>query len=111
MPGRWESKDDMKKMQQDAIKRVQEMQSKAKEKISQTTMTVDKDSENFLDDKKSPHMEKTKFSLGNGLYSSGSFFESLSKDSERNLILMVILILMEENIDSELLLFLMYLII
>lgn len=109
MPSRWENKEDMKKMQQDALKRVQEMQSKAKEKISQTTMTLEEKSSCSQEDKVL-HKEKPKLTLNN-FHETDNLLKAITKDSERNLILMIILILMEEKADSELLLSLMYLII
>lgn len=110
MPSRWENKEDMKKMQQDALKRVQEMQSKAKEKISQTTMTLEEKSSCSQEDKVL-HKEKPKLTLNSNFHETDNLLKAITKDSERNLILMIILILMEEKSDSELLLSLMYLII
>ena len=94
------TKKDMKKMQEDAIKRAHEMQSRAQK---------------FDSDEQKVHFKKPqylKFKYGTKAKSKveTSAFESLFEDSERNLIMLLILLLLEENSNSDIIMALMYLV-
>lgn len=94
------TKKDMKKMQEDAIKRAHEMQSRAQK---------------FDSDEQETHFKKPqylKFKHGMKIKSKAepSAFESLFEDSERNLIMLLILLLLEENSNSDIIMALMYLV-
>ena len=109
MQNRWDGKDDMKKMQQEAIRRVQEMQSKAKEKISQSIMATDKEV-NRKEEKVKKIDNRARLKLKRN-FESNNLLKGLTQDSEKNLITILILLLMEEETDLELLLSLMYLLV
>lgn len=113
---------DMQRMQQEAIRRVQEMQSRAKANLQTNTLQdknnrennqsnpnpqekVEKnESKNDIDrnDNKTKHIKKEPIA---------NIFDSLMQDSERTLIIILILILVSENADISIILALMYLII
>lgn len=88
---------DMRKMQQDAIHRVQEMQSRAQKHLQE-------------EPKKNEALPQTKIQQEQTALPE-TLFDSLMKDSERTLILMLILLLFTENADTSVIFSLLYLII
>ncbi len=92
-----EQKENMKKMQEDAIKRAHEMKSRA---------------QRFDSDERRP---KSCFKFRGHLKAKNESvnldaFDALFDDSERNLILLLILLLLEESSNSDIIIALMYLV-
>lgn len=128
-----ENADDMQKMQQEAIRRVQEMQSRAKmslegkqhvpEQMRPSQGQQSQNSSREPEPQKESHHTAQKESPAPSPavhsppshHSAGKsdmitdIFASIMKDSERNLILLLILILVGEQADTSLILALMYL--
>lgn len=106
---------DMRKMQQEAIRRVQEMQSRARSLSSSSAKPAAKDSDsppsNFSEEQAEQKHVQPLSALNSQNGNLPSIFENLMQDSERTLILVLILLLVSEKADSELIFALMYLII
>lgn len=109
------TENEMRKMQQEAVKRAEEMQNRARG-IPHRQPEPPPRSEDFggppvevkeegYESKKPPerHSEKPN--------ETGGLFETLMKDKERTLILALILLLMDEQTDNSLILALLYLLI
>lgn len=99
----FQKNNDMQKMQEEAIKRVRDMQRRAKISVD-TSVVKDTNSKNH----KQKNTDLKKEDKGNPI---SSIFDSLMSDSERTMILILILILSSEEADMGLILALMYLII
>lgn len=91
---------DMKRMQDEAIRRVRDMQKRAKTSVNNAVVEKVQNEE--------PKPIETKSQTANPL---NNIFDSLMSDSERTLILILILLLSTEEADMGLILALMYLII
>lgn len=117
MKNNYESMEDMRRMQQEAIMRVQEMQKRAKKSLEVGhQMEPNMNSNDFKPNtpapihnvnpsahkKNLPH-SPTPFPLSN-------IFDIFFKDTEKSLLLVLVLLLVEENSDIGLILALMYLI-
>lgn len=97
MPLNKSSEDDINRLKNEAIKRANEAHKKASEKLERDSIS----------DKNKTETENS--NLQNS--ATTNIFESLMKDSERTLILVLILLLVDEGADMGLILALMYLII
>lgn len=104
----FDNNSEMSRMQQDAIRRVQEMQSRAQQNIRGTTRDTHYEP---------PHPpEPTRQALPDPPLEHPAanpitdIFQTLMQDSERTLILVLLLLLLEEKSDTELIFALMYLI-
>jgi len=117
---------DMQRMQQDAIRRVREMQSRANQSLNRSQSTAPQErpaheasqhSQQNHSQPSSSHSAPAPPSLLPDLSSLpqasslNSLFDSLLQDGERTLILVLILILVSEKADTGLIFALMYLII
>ena len=98
---------EMRKMQEEAVKRAEEMQNRAKSHVNRQPEPPpppmpqkEKIPENIP--KMPPEKPKEE---------TGGIFETLMKDKERTLILSLILLLMDEQTDNSLILALLYLLI
>lgn len=121
MSAAYENIEDIKRMQQEAIKRVREMQKRAKisleygssgingsnEQSNNELMTNETNSEQIINanqaeklSEKNPNFQK------NNMFPNA--FNSFIKDPEKGLILVLILLLSDENADIGLILALMY---
>ncbi len=87
---------EMRKMQEEAVKRAEEMQSRARA-VRQPEPPPRKEDFGMEQPQKPPE--------------KGGLLETLMKDKERTLILALILLLMDEKTDNSLLLALFYLVI
>lgn len=97
---------DMSRMQQDAIRRVQEMQSRAQQNIRSGTREPPREPPR---EPEPPRNELvTEHHAENPL---SDIFGSLMQDKERTLILVLLLLLVDEKADTSLIFALMYLII
>lgn len=114
----YESTEDMRRMQEEAIIRVREMQKKAKKSLEaghqfESAVNVKNcETNNNEQSSNSSHIissQKNSFSLSN-ILPKNNILDMFFKDSEKSLILILILLLVEENSDMGLILALMYLI-
>ena len=129
-----EQNNDMQRLQQEAIRRVQEMQSRAQQSLNSTTRENNMDSS--YQNSSPPHagspahhepfrQEQAHHDPAPQLNLSGmrpmpdmnhqmnpvtNIFDKLLQDHERTLILILLLILVDEKADTELIFALMYLI-
>lgn len=108
------SNNDMQRLQQEAMKRAREMQSKARseqEKNGPQKEEKDKRTETGKDDieKRMPPPQKPAFYPHEQKSFPMDLIDSIVKDKDRNLILILILILSGEEADSSLILSLLYL--
>lgn len=88
----------MRKMQQEAVHRVQEMQSRAQKHLQE-------------EPKQKPRQEEKALQLPQESgQTPATLFDGLMKDSERTLILLLILLLFTENADTSVIFSLLYLI-
>ena len=128
MPGNYDNKENLHKMQQDALKRVREMQSRAKRSLensnkenigsysnshsqSNATATIFKtELPNYCHPEKPASKIKRNRKLKRKKNSS-DFLKTLFEDQERNIILILLLILAEDQADTGILLALIYLLI
>ncbi len=115
-PYRQETSEDIKRMQQDAIKRVHEMQKRAKitlEKSKALTLQTNPDPPTFpkpendtskknFDNKKSQENSSSRRKKNNFINNLPHLVELLFKDKEKSLILILILILMGEKEEGNL---------
>lgn len=130
MKNNFESMADMQRMQQEAVRRVHDMQRRAKQTlIAGESATPNKASsnnnckENSAEDtektQQSPcNDEKSRSSknqmytqLGKGVPSNSNFFSAFANDPEKRLIFLLILLLVDEGTDISLIFALMYLLI
>ena len=100
---------EMKRMQQEAVRRAEEMQNRARAVQQQSQPS---------DNKPEPPAERINPPIAENIRKppeiqneTGGLFETLMKDKERTLILGLILLLMDEKTDNSLILALMYLLI
>lgn len=97
---------DMSRMQQEAIRRVQEMQSRAQQNIRSNT------SEPPRNPPREPEPHRNELAAEHHAENPLSdIFGSLMQDKERTLILVLLLLLVDEKADTSLIFALMYLII
>jgi len=96
---------EMRRMQEEAVKRAEEMQNRAKAHINrQLPEQPPVKSEKAAEERPKMPPEKPK-------EETGGIFETLMKDKERTLILSLILLLMDEKTDNSLIFALLYLLI
>lgn len=95
--------EEMRRMQDEAVKRVREMQSRARRKVDAAVAKSVVGEEKTVTKKQASPPEKNN--------PITDIFDSLLSDSERTIILILILILSSEEADTGLILALMYLII
>ncbi len=98
---------EMRRMQEEAVKRAEEMQSRAKAHINHQPEHPPPpipQKENLTENIPKIPPEKPK-------EETGGIFETLMKDKERTLILSLILLLMDEKTDNSLIFALLYLLI
>lgn len=114
------NENDMKRMQQEAVRRAQEMQNRARKESVQPSVgqhQKQNDSVKEAEQKKyEAHHENAEMKhISEKNHKSenfiGSMFDVLMKDKERTLILCLILLLMDEKADNSLILALLYLLI
>ena len=113
------NENDMKRMQQEAMRRAKEMQSRAKfdsQAPQDSSENSRKENQNPSEQKhEAPHSNTPiKYHTENNHRSENvvdSVFDVLMKDRDRTLILCLILILMDEKADNSLILALLYLLI
>ena len=102
--------DEMDKMQQEAVRRMQEMQSRGKP--SAVTQSANSEQKQIREEQKNPvpvHNEEENCEIASN--KQKSFFESIFHDKERSLILLLLLLLSTEKTDTGLILALVYLLI
>ena len=102
--------DDISKMQQEAIKRAKDMQSRAVKPQNDTQKKCEEDQQ----EKDECCVVRTKVEQKNNDFAPSpvhGILDVIMKDSEKSLILALILLLVEENADISVVLALMYLII
>lgn len=122
MKSSYDNMDDVRRMQEEAIRRVQQMQQRAKkslelasftqQEINKTNIENDKKC-NYEEKKTSPDVNTSQVSVAKIANdpSSKNILDALMKDNERSLLLVLILLLMDEKCDTSLILALMYLVI
>lgn len=131
MKNNFESIEDMQRMQQEAVRRVREMQKRAKQSLmAGTKYNASNEANNFEDkSQKEPGTIEQSENLElvqnadnkvnntsskqvlNKSNNNFNFFSVLLKDREKTLILLLILLLVDEGCDMSLVVALMYLII
>lgn len=131
MKNNFENMQDMQRMQQEAVRRVKEMQKRAKQSLVAGARYSDSSEENSFENKvqeKPDVIEQTenlslvqtvgKINKNTDSKQASSknsnnfnFFSALLKDREKTLILLLILLLIDEGCDMSLVVALMYLII
>ncbi len=107
--------DEMDKMQQEAVRRMQEMQSRGK---PTTPINITPEQSQHQAEKRNQSQQSTQIPVVHNesevCKSSAkqpSFFESIFHDKERSLILLLLLLLSTEKTDTSLILALVYLLI
>lgn len=106
--------DEMDKMQQEALRRMQEMQSRGKPvAVSHTTNTEQPQEKKQTSPLSAPNSVAVnkKPEICDTENKQPSFFESIFHDKERSLILLLLLLLSTEKTDTGLILALVYLLI
>lgn len=111
-----QDQNEMRRMQQDAVRRVQEMQNRARQAVDPSRIGKDSGSGQASPanrENQPPHSSQETPVPASQLQGKGmsGILDTLMQDSERTLILVLILLLSSEKADMELLLALMYLII
>lgn len=109
----YENIEDMKKMQQEAVKRVQEMQKKAKISLEYSNSGINTQKENIKNISSSKKAPNT-FYIENSHKSENikqNTLDTLIKDPQKSLILLLILLLYDEKSDIMLILALFYIMI
>lgn len=96
---------DMRKMQQDAIHRVNEMQSRAKKHLQEEPPRQTEEKE-----RRPPQQPPAPQGEGMATSPPATLFDGLMQDSERTLILMLMLLLFTDNADTSVIFSLLYLI-
>lgn len=107
----FENNNEMSRMQQDAIRRVQEMQSRAQQSVRSSSR--EQQHEPLRVPEPAKHEASAMREISNEHHPENpinNIFESLMQDKERTLILVLILLLIEEKSDSSLIFALMYLV-
>lgn len=108
----FESNSEMSRMQQDAIRRVQEMQSRAQQNLrGSSSREMQRESPRAPEPEK--HALPPAHEMTGGHHQENpitDIFDSLMQDKDRTLILVLILLLVEEKSDTGLIFALMYLI-
>ena len=130
MKNNFENMEDLQRMQQEAVRRVQEMQKRAKQSLMAGAKYSDLNKTNIFDNKapiKPGIIEQTENlkliqnviinnkntkskQISNKNNTNFDFFSALLKDREKTLILLLILLLVDESCDLSLAVALMYLI-
>lgn len=120
--GYYENSEDMQRMQQEAIRRVREMHSRARHSLDpargyqipsppiQLPETVPVEKPHSVDPPAQTQSQPHGFKLG-GPLAGFDVFKALTNDSEKTLILILTLLLVDEGTDLCLILALIYLII
>ncbi len=133
MKNSYENMEDMQRMQQEAVRRVKEMQKRAKQslvagtrysesnnlnahvsngsenKMSEPSIDENKESKKQSEENENKNIQhKKRLSHATNKF---DFFSELLKDREKSLILLLILLLVDEGSDMSLVMALMYLII
>lgn len=136
MKNNYESMEDMQRMQQEAVRRVREMQKRAKQSLTAGVRYSESNQNNSIDKPipSAPETEKEKLNAKTELINQlpeeknqikslhhnnhavksknkFDFFSTLLNDHEKSLILVLILLLVDEGADMSLVMALMYLII
>ncbi len=102
---------EMKRMQEEAVRRAEEMQSRARAvQQQQNQPSYNQPKPEPVSEIKAPHAENIQ-KPPERQNETGGLFETLMKDKERTLILGLILLLMDEKTDNSLIIALMYLLI
>lgn len=100
--------DEMDKMQQEAVRRMQEMQSRGKSSVVAQSVNSER-KQSIESQANSVHNEKDNCKVSSSKQTN--FFESVFHDKERSLILLLLLLLSTEKTDTGLILALVYLLI
>lgn len=122
MKSSYENMDDVRRMQEEAIRRVQQMQQRAKKSLELASFTqqeisktnIENDTKSNCEEKETnPDVNTSQVSVAKiaNEPSSKNILDALMKDNERSLLLVLILLLMDEKCDTSLILALMYLVI
>lgn len=114
-----QNSDDMQRMQQEAVRRVREMQARAQHPRPETAQRHEpSEQESRQTHRQGEHTNERRqetatvpVAAGTPKQPAGGIFQSLMKDSDQTLILILLLLLMENEADMELLFALMYLLI
>lgn len=133
MKNAYENLADVKRMQEEAVKRVQEMQKRAKLSLERTQPYTLKNSSNSSQSAEEPSQYTVKSPVLTPTYECNSnkktepkldennlrnsknqaentLFSQLMQDSEKNLIILLLMLLVDENTDISLIMALMHLI-
>lgn len=115
MKNSYEKLDDIKRMQEEAIKRVQEMQKRAKQSLEKSQPYILKNSNPVtngpLKIKENKDLKKDKpLNNKNKDLTPNNIFSLLTKDTEKSLIILLLMLLVDEETDIGLVLALIYLI-
>lgn len=100
---------EMHKMQQEAIQRVNEMQSRAQKHLQQEEMPSAQNRNSAEKKKQNAMASSQQKSTMAAATSADTLFDGLMQDSERTLILMLTLLLFTENADTSVIFSLLYL--
>lgn len=122
MKSGYDNIDDVRRMQEEAIRRVQQMQQRAKKSLELASFTqseinktnVENDSNcNCEEEKTKPFVGASQITAAKSTneHNPKNILDSLIKDNEKSLLLVLILLLMDENCDTGLILALMYLVV
>lgn len=120
MKSSYDNIDDVRRMQEEAIRRVKQMQQRAKKSLELASFTqqemnktnIENDTKcNYEEKKTNPDVNTSQVSFAKiaNEPSSKNILDALMKDNERSLLLVLILLLMDEKCDTSLILALMYL--
>ena len=106
------NENDMRRMQQEAVQRVNEMQNRARrhlqEEQSREAPSSAEEHREAAAELEEPHRKSDTIAAP---APAGTLFDGLMKDSERTLILLLILLLFTEKADTSVIFSLLYLII
>ncbi len=105
----FENNNDMSRMQQDAIRRVQEMQSRAQQSLRSSPREVQHEPPPHATENHALPAAREMSAEHHSENPITDLFGSLMKDKERTLILVLLLILIEEKSDTSLIFTMMYL--
>lgn len=122
MKSSYDNMDDVRRMQEEAIRRVQQMQQRAKKSLELASFTqqeinktnIENDTKCNCEEKETnPDVNTSQVSVTKiaNEPTSKNILDALMKDNERSLLLVLILLLMDEKCDTSLILALMYLVI
>ena len=111
----YENMEDLQKMQQEAVKRVQEMQKRAKISLEYSNLGINRQKENTKETlpQSEPKNDFNKLILANKERKNennikNNSLDALIKDPQKGLILLLILLLYDEKSDLGLILALLY---